>query len=123
MHPRFSIEVDPANDLVRIVMNGLLLPEHVSEFFEARRRAHAMLDCGPGQHSTLTDLRAMSILPKETVAAFTALLNAPESRARRLAFVIAPTLVRNQLTRILAGRESRCFVEPAEAEAWLLREE
>jgi hypothetical protein len=62
----------------------------------------------------------MKILPQETVAAFCTLLADPTSRARRIAFVVAPTLVRSQLTRALAGRDSRCFADPVEAEAWLL---
>jgi hypothetical protein len=119
----FSIEVDPALDLVRIVMTGLLLPEHVSDFFEARRTAHAMLNCPPGRHVTLTDLRSVKIMPQETVAAFGTLLTKRESRARRLAFVVSATLVRNQLVRALAGRDSRCFDDMTQAEAWLLEED
>jgi hypothetical protein len=120
MHPRFSIGIDPARDLVTIVMTGLLLPEDVADFFEARRKAHAMLRCAPGRHFTLTDLRAMKILPRATVDAFATLLTDRQSRARRLAFVVAPTLVLSQLTRVLAGRDARSFADPAEAEAWLL---
>lgn len=123
MHPRFSIAIDPKHDLVTIVMNGLLLPGDVSDFFQARRKAHKLLGCAPGRHLTLTDLRAMHILPQETVAAFAALLTDPQSRAHRLAFVVAPTLVRSQLLRALAGRDSRCFADRAEAEAWLLEED
>jgi hypothetical protein len=119
----FSITVDPARDLVRIVMTGLLLPEHVSAFFEARRAAHAKLTCAPGRHLTLADLRAVKIMPQETVSAFATLLTRPESRARRLAFVVSATLVRNQLTRILAGRDGRYFAHREEAEAWLLSDD
>jgi hypothetical protein len=122
MHPRFSFEVDRPRDLVRIVLSGLFMPKDVSAFFEARRKAHAELACAPGQHVTLTDLRAMKILPQDTVGAFGALLTDPQSRARRLAFVTAPTLVRSQLTRALAGRDGRCFTDSAEAEAWLMAE-
>jgi hypothetical protein len=123
MHPRFSIAIDPKRDLVTIVMNGLLLPGDVSDFFEARREAHKMLNCAPGRHFTLTDLRATHIQTQETVDAFGALLADPQSRARRLAFVVAPTLVRSQLQRALAGRDGRCFADPREAKAWLLEED
>jgi hypothetical protein len=123
MPSQYSFEIDRTRDLVRIVLAGLFMPDDVSDFFEARREAHAMLGCAPGQHVTLTDLRAMKILPRETVAAFAALLIDPQSRARRLAFVVAPTLVRGQLIRVLAGRESRCFADPVEAEAWLFEED
>jgi hypothetical protein len=47
------------------------------------------------------------------------LLADPAHRSRRLAFVVSPTLVRSQLMRALASRDSRCFGEVAEAEAWL----
>lgn len=123
MQPRFSIEIDPTRDLVTIVMAGLLLPRDVSDFFEARWQAHRMLRCAPGRHLTLTDLRAMKILPRETVDAFALLLTDPQSRARRLAFVVGPTLVRSQLMRVLAGRDGRCFADPVEAQAWLLEDD
>jgi hypothetical protein len=123
MHPRFSIDIDTPRDLVTIVMNGMLMPVDVFDFFKAREKAHAMLGCAPGQHVTLTDVRAMNIVPHETVDAFASLLTDPQSRARRLAFIVAPTHVRSQLMRALAGRDSRCFADPAEAEAWLLEED
>jgi hypothetical protein len=65
----------------------------------------------------------MDILPHGTVDAFGVLLTDPQSRARRLAFAVAPTLVRSQLIRALAGRDSRFFADPAEAEAWLFGED
>jgi hypothetical protein len=123
MHTRFSIAIDPACDLVTIVMTGLLLPEDVADFSEARQKVHGMLNCAPGRHLTLTDLRATKILPRETVDAFAILLTDRQSRARRLAFVVGPTLVRSQLMRALAGRDARCFADPAAAEAWLLEED
>jgi hypothetical protein len=123
MDPHFSFAVDRQRDLVRIVLTGLFMPEDVADFLKARRHAHAQLICAAGQHVTLTDLRAMKILPQETVVAFQALLANPTSRARRIAFVVAPTLVRSQLMRALAGRDSRCFLDPAEAEAWLFDED
>src|SRR3954471_8456423 len=109
MHPRFSVSLDPARNLVTIVLSGLLLPSDVTEFFEARRKVHLGLRCPHGQHVTLTDLRAMHILPQETVDAFAVLLTDPQSLSRRLAFVASPSLVRSQTLRALAGRQSRFF--------------
>ena len=37
--------------------------------------------------------------------------------------MVSETLARSQLMRALAGRSSRCFTDPAAAEAWLLRDE
>jgi hypothetical protein len=93
MTAQYSFEVDAARDLVRIAMAGLFLPTHVEGFFEARRRAHANLTCAPGQHLTRTDISAMDGLPQETADAFAALLAHPQSRARRLAFIVAPTML------------------------------
>lgn len=104
-------------------MSGLFTPENVADFLEARRLAHAELGCAPNRHLTLNDVRAMKIQPQQTVAAFQDLLGASEHRSRRLAFVVSPTLARSQLMRALAGRDSRCFADPAEAEAWLLAED
>jgi hypothetical protein len=123
MHPRFSIAVDRPRNLVTIVMTGLFQPADVDAFFAARHKAHAKLSCAPGRHVTLTDMRTMSIMPRETVEAFTTLLTHPQSRARRLAFVIPPTLVRSQVLRALASRSGRFFEDVAEAECWLLEED
>lgn len=126
MHPAFSFVVDCRRNLVRFVLTGLFMPEDVSAFLEARREAHAKLTCAPGRHVTLTDLRAIKILPQETVDAWTAHLTDPQTRVRRLAFLVGPTLVRTQLMRALAGRDSRhtrCFTDHAKAEAWLMEED
>jgi hypothetical protein len=86
-----------------------------------RRKAHLKLRCAPGQHVTLTDIRGLDSLAQETADAFTTLLTDPQSRARRLAFVLpARQLLRGQLMRILGGRESGYFTDTAAAEAWLL---
>lgn len=120
--PEYRFEIDRDRDLVKIVLTGLFMPIHVADFFEARRKVHAQLACAPGEHLTLTDLGALEWLPHDTADAFAALLTAPESRARRLAFVVSPNgLLCRQLRRVLAGREARIFSEPAAAEAWLVR--
>lgn len=121
MNARFSFNVDPARDLVRITMGGLFAVEDIAAFAEARREAHGRLSCPPNAHLTLNDLRDLKIQPQEVVAAFRDMLAAPHYRSRRLAFVVGPTLARNQLTRALANRDARCFDDPVSAEAWLLR--
>ena len=126
MHPAFSFEVDGRRNLIRFVLTGLFTPDDVSAFLEERRKAHSKLTCASGQHVTLTDLRAIKILPQGSVDAWTAHLTDPQTRVRRLAFLVGPTLVRSQLMRALAGRDSRhtrCFTDQAKAEAWLLEED
>lgn len=100
-------------------MAGLFTPADIDAFLVARREAHRALGCGPNAHLTLNDLRGMKIQPQQSVSAFQDLLAAPEYRSRRLAFVVGPTLARNQLMRALASRQCQCFEDPAAAEAWL----
>lgn len=123
MDAHFTFETDASRDLVRVAMTGLFELADVDAFLAARRRAHAGLTCGPDQHVTLNDVRGMKIQPRATVAAFQALLAAPEFPSRRLAFVVAPTLARSQLMRALDRRRARCFTDLDEAEAWLFSAE
>ena len=123
MTARFSFEVDPERDLVRISMGGFFRPADIAAFVEARRVAHQALRCGPNQHLTINDIRQMSIQSQDVVDAFQAMLAAPDYRSRRLAFVVGYTLARAQVIRALESRTARCFEDPAEAEAWLLADE
>lgn len=123
MDAEFSFETDPRRDLVRIRMAGLFTLGDIARFAEARQRAHAQLLCAPNTHLTLNDLTDLKIQPQEVVAAFGAMLAAPDYRSRRLAFIVPPTLARNQLSRAIGGRDCRCFQDPRAAEAWLLAEE
>jgi hypothetical protein len=120
MSARFSFDVDPRLDLVRIKMSGFFAPKDVAAFLAERRKAHAQLLCGPNEHLTLNDLRGMKIQPSESVDQFREMLAAPQFRSRRLAFVVAPTLAQGQLLRALAGRHARFFEDAVIAEAWLI---
>jgi hypothetical protein len=120
MSAEFSIDVDPAQSLVRIRMSGFFAPEDIAAFLAARREAHARLTCGPNEHLTLNDLRDMKIQAQESVELFRDLLADPAFRSRRLAFVIGRTLARTQLGRALDRRYARTFEDPWAAEAWLL---
>lgn len=120
MSADFTIDVEPARDLVRIRMRGFFTPEHIAAFAAARAEAHRRLTCGPNQHLTINDLREMKIQSQEIVDAFRAMLSKSDAyRSRKLAFIVASTLARAQLGRTLGGRNARCFEDPADAEAWL----
>jgi len=119
---RFSIQVDPRRDLIRITMGGLFSLKDVEAFVDARQKAHAQLLCGPNEHLTLNDLRDMKIQLQEVVTAFKAVLAAPEYRSRKLAFVTNATLTRNQLLRAIDSRQAQCFEDVESAEAWLFGE-
>ena len=124
MGDKFSIAADRSNGLVRIVMAGLYTLADVPAFYEARRQAHEALGLPKNAHLTLNDVRELKILPQDTLAAFCDMLADPDYHSRRLAFVVAPTLVRAQVLRALSGRgEARCFEDLAEAEGWLLQDQ
>ena len=123
MKAEFSFEVDPLRDLVRIRMGGFFRRADIADFVEARRAAHAALQCPPNAHLTINDIRAMDIQSHDIVEAFREMLAAPEYRSRRLAFVVANTLARSQAIRALESREARWFTDPAQAEAWLFADE
>jgi hypothetical protein len=120
MDARFSIDVDPRRDLVRITLAGFFKPADVERFLAARDEAHRKLACAPNAHVTLADVREMAIQSQDAVAAFGALLADPRHRSRRLAFVFASSLARNQLLRAAEGRGAKLFGTIEEAEAWLL---
>jgi len=123
MDAHFSFEIDRPRGLVRIAMSGLFHPADVERFRIGRAEAHAALGWALNDHVSLNDVRGMKIQPQETVVAFHEVLADPVFRSRRLAFVVAPTLARSQLTRALAGRESgRWFDSVHKAEAWLFSE-
>ena len=123
MGDKFSLQVDPWRNLVRIMMTGFFSHDDILAFLEARRRAHRQLTCGPHEHLTINDVRGVNIQTQDVIDAFRKILAAPEYRSRRLAFVVPPTLARNQATRACVDRDARCFQDPVAAETWLFSEE
>jgi hypothetical protein len=124
MNDKFSITADRARGLIRIVMAGLFTLDDVRAFYAARQQAHEELGLPKNAHLTLNDVRELKILPQDTLAAFGEMLADGDHHSHRLAFVVAPSLVRAQIARALDGRENaRSFEDPAEAEDWLLEEE
>jgi hypothetical protein len=119
MAAQFTVRAEPSRDLIRIAMSGFFNPDDIQAFCDARAAQHARLTCGPNQHVTLADLRAMKVQAQDVVAAFQNLLADPAYRSRKLAFVVDRTLARSQLTRALNGRIAKCFENRVEAEQWL----
>ncbi|MEZ0242775.1 MAG: hypothetical protein ACAH11_05330 [Sphingomonas sp.] len=120
MAENFRIHVDVPRDLVRITMSGFFTEADILAFLGERRAAHRLLQCGPNQHLTLNDMRAMDIRSQPVVESFRSMLASPEYRSRRLAFVVTGALSRMQLMRTLEGRDdARCFEDVESAEAWL----
>jgi len=123
MNANFSFDVDPARDLVIITLGGFFSRADIDAFLAARETAHARLLCGPNQHVTLADVRAMQIQAQDIVAAWGDVLAGTAYRSRKLAFVQASTLARMQLQRAAAMRDVRYFTAMANAEAWLFEDE
>jgi hypothetical protein len=123
MSATFSIDVDPARNLVQITMAGFFGDDDVARFLAARAKAHRALRCGPNEHLTVNDVSEMKIQSQEMVVAFQTMLGAPDYRSRKLAFIVGPTLTRSQLARAIASRDARCFRDRALAEAWLFGRE
>jgi hypothetical protein len=119
MAGQFLIDVDVPRDLVRITMSGFFGEPEILAFLGERMMAHRRLQCGPNQHLTLNDMRAMDIRSQQAVESFRSILASPEYRSRRLAFVVGPTLARTQVVRALANRHARIFEDFWSAEAWL----
>lgn len=116
----YSISVDPTRDLVKIRLAGFFTEDAIARFLEDRRVAFQQLRCGRNQHLSLTDVRDMSIQTQGMVQSFHAILSDPAYRSRRLGFIVKSTLARMQLKRAIGGRDAEVFLDPVEAERWVL---
>lgn len=120
MSPFVAIDVDASRNLVRMTLGGFFDVADIEEMARQRDKAHSRLRCGPNRHLTLVDLRQMDIQSQVSVQLFQRILDNPEQRSLRLAFVIARTLARIQLKRAVSTRQASYFETPEEAERWLL---
>ena len=116
----FTIETDPARDLVRIRLSGFFSVDDVKRFQAELLLTHRQLGCArKGGPLTINDISTMAIQSQDVVARWGAFLADPAHRSRRLAFVVGSTLARMQLQRVIGGRDARVFTDPVEAEEWL----
>ncbi len=123
MSGKFSFTLDRDRGLVRISMHGFYELDDVTDFFEARRKAHAELGLPQGAHMTLNDLRGMRIQAQEVIQAFQAGLAVPEEKARKLAIVVDAAMARGQANRAINSADTRYFTDIESAEAWLFADE
>ncbi|MBX9795752.1 hypothetical protein [Sphingomonas sp.] len=119
MDANFSFSVDVPRNLVVITLGGFFSRDDIGAFRAEQARAYAKLQCGPNEHLTLADIRAMKIQAQDIVAAWGDVLADPRFRSRKLAFVQASSLARMQLKRAAGNRFVRYFNSMDEAEAWL----
>lgn len=119
----FSIQVEPAHAVIRLEMGGFFGRNDVLALQRGMEDAVTMLACGPNQHLTLCDVRAMKIQSQEIVSAFAQIVGSSTLCSKRLAFVTGSSLARLQ-TRRLTDRPGVAFFSDLQAaEAWLLRED
>ncbi|MBA4047730.1 MAG: hypothetical protein C0476_04225 [Sphingomonas sp.] len=123
MSANFYFDVDVRRNLVVITLGGFFSRADVDAFLTAREVAHARLRCGPNEHVTLADVRAMKIQAQDIVVAWADVLAGAAYRSRRLAFVQASSLARLQLKRAAAMRDVGYFTSMDDAQAWLFEEE
>lgn len=117
----FTIDLDPARDLVRIRLSGFFSVDDVGRFQAELLLAHRRLGCAHrGGPLTINDISDMAIQSQDVVACWEAFLADPAHRSRRLAFVVGSTLARMQLQRTIRGRDAKVFTTVDEAERWLL---
>jgi len=120
MPPAYSFAIDPARDLVRIIIAGFFTAPDIAAFARELAAAQRELRCAPNQHVTLVDIRAIDIQAQDSVDAFQRVVGDPATASRRLAFVVGLSLARRQIRRAAEIRGAAFFATPAEAEAWLL---
>lgn len=118
----YSFDIDERRDLVLMTLGGFFSPGEIEAFDDARRLAYRQLRCAPNQHVTLIDMRETVIQSQDAVDAFTRSIGDPETRSRKVAFVVSKSLARLQVKRVAADRDAGYFTTLADAERWLFGE-
>ena len=121
MPARYSFQIDPRRNLVRMELHGFFSPDEIAAFDHDRRVAYRQLRCGPNDHVTLVDMRGTHIQSQEAVQHFQRLLSLPDVPSRKIAFLVARSLARLQIKRAAGEREADFFEDPVAAEEWLDR--
>jgi hypothetical protein len=120
MSGEFSIEIDAPRNLLRVRMSGFYSLEDVERYHAAVDAATLALGGAPSRQLMLNDISGMQIQAQEIIAAFKQVVSDPRYRERRVGFVVASSLARLQLVRVIGGRNAQLFESEAEALAWLL---
>ena len=115
----FTITIDRPRALLRVAMSGFYAVDDVHRYHAAVTTASAALPQPPAEQAMLCDISAMQIQSQDIVAAFQGVMADPRYRDRRVGFVVASTLARMQLLRIIGGRTTAIFTSVTDAEGWL----
>ena len=119
MSGEFSVEIDRPRNLLRVRMWGFYAIEDVARYHAAIDAASEELGGAPSRQRMLNDISGMQIQSQDVVAAFQNVMSDPKYRARRVAFVVASSLARMQLLRVIGSRRAELFTREVEALAWL----
>lgn len=119
MRGKFTIEAEPARNLIRMTLTGFFDIETIEAFSVTLYAAVARLGCAPNQHIVLCDISGCSLQSQAAVAAFQKVLS-EGNRSRRVAVVSGSSLAWMQARRILDRDELACFEMEPEAMQWLL---
>ncbi len=118
----FTISIDPARNLVRVVMRGHWTLGTIDAYEQALMVAGAaMRDAGVRREDflALVDARDGGPQSQEVVTQYRERLGRKEMLPRRLATLVSSALLKRQVDRIAIPNQ-RLFTDEAEAIAWLL---
>lgn len=122
MSGEFSIEIDAPRNLLRVRVWGFFSVEDVARYHAAVDEASMALGGAPSRQMMLCDATEMRIQSQDVVAAFQQVMADPKYRDRRVAFVVASSLARMQVQRVIGERTALLFENDRDALAWLASE-
>jgi hypothetical protein len=117
----YKIELDLANDLVELELEGFWTESEFEKFIAEQHAALNKLQCQIGRHLLLCDLTKFSVVAQDVAARVTKDLNSQGPRdAEWLAIVIGSALLRLQMQRLLTRSNAQIFDDITSAREWLL---
>lgn len=119
MSGQFTIALDHARRLIHVTMSGFFEAEDVLRYRAAIGEATEALGGTPQTQLMICDIGGMAIQKQDIVGAFHSFMSEPRYAGRRVAFVVASTLARQQLQRAVGTREVAMFATHMQAESWL----
>lgn len=119
MSGEFSIQTDVPRNLLRVHVSGFFSVEDVARYHAAVDQASIELGGAPSRQRMLCDVTDMRIQSQDVVSAFQGVMADPKYRGRRVAFVVATSLARMQVQRVIGERTALLFDNEPSALAWL----
>lgn len=121
MKASWIVAAEPQRNCLRMKISGFFTVDDVAAFAATVAAEIAVLkrQAGALPHVTLCDTRGVQIQSQDAVAAFTAMLDNPAARSRRLAYVVDAALARMQIRRLTERSDAGYFDTVEAAEAWL----